>query len=156
MRFGFLALACLAAAAPAFADEAVRTGAEAFGDWRTDAPGVRRLITPADLPAPFATKSAAYRSQRAARNGVDIPKAPPGFSVDLFASGLDNPRVIRVAPNGDIFVAETRAGRVRVFRPGGPGAGPAQGEIFADAVPGVYGIAFYPSGENPRFVYVAT
>ena len=39
----------------------VRTGAEAFGDWRTDSPGVRRLITPADLPAPFATKSAAYQ-----------------------------------------------------------------------------------------------
>jgi hypothetical protein len=26
------------------------------------------------------------------------------------------PRVFRVAPNGDIFVAETGAGRVRVFR----------------------------------------
>src|ERR1700729_1437461 len=108
MRLGFLVLLGLVGATLAFADEAVRTGAAAFGDWRTDAPGARRLITPADLPAPFATKSAGYRSQRAARNGVDIPKAPPGFSVDLFASGLDNPRVIRVAPNGDIFVAETR------------------------------------------------
>ena len=151
MRLGFLALVCIAGAAPAFADEALRTGAEAFGDWRTDAPGARRLITPADLPAPFATKSAAYRSQRAARNGVDVPKAPPGFSVDLFASGLNNPRVIRVAPNGDIFVAETKAGRVLVFHPGEPGAGPVQGEIFADGVPGVYGIAFYPSGERPAF-----
>jgi glucose/arabinose dehydrogenase len=53
-------------------------------------------------------------------------------------------------------VAETGAGRVRVFRPGTPGGGPAQGEIFADGVPRVYGMAFYPSGENPRFVYVAT
>ena len=156
MRLGFLVLVCLVGAAPAFADDAVRTGAAAFGDWRTDAPGVRRLITPADLPAPFATKSAASRSQRAARTGVDIPKAPPGFAVDLFASGLNTPRVIRIAPNGDIFVAETGAGRVRVFRPGAPGAGPAQGEIFADGVQRVYGIAFYPSGENPRFVYVAT
>jgi glucose/arabinose dehydrogenase len=156
MRLGLLVLVCVAGAAPAFADEAVRTGAEAFGDWRTDAPGVRRLITPADLPAPFATESAIGRSQRAARTGVDIPTAPPGFTVDLFASGLDNPRVIRVAPNGDIFVAETKAGRVLVFHPGAPGAGPAHGEIFADGVPGVYGVAFYPSGENLRFVYVAT
>jgi glucose/arabinose dehydrogenase len=156
MRLGFLVLVCLAGAAPAFADEAVRTGAEAFGDWRTDAPGARRLITPADLPAPFATESAMGRSQRAARTGVDIPKAPPGFTVDLFASGLDNPRVIRVAPNGDIFVAETKAGRVLVFHPGGPGAELTPGAIFADGVPGVYGIAFYPSGDNPRFVYVAT
>jgi glucose/arabinose dehydrogenase len=147
---------CLLGAAPAFADEAVRTGAAAFGDWRTDAPGVRRLITLADLPPPFATRSAASRSQRAARAGVDIPKAPAGFTVDLFASGLNMPRVIRVAPNGDIFVAEHGAGRVRVFHPGKAGAGPAQGEIFADGLQRPYGIAFYPSGKHPRFVYVAT
>ena len=36
------------------------------------------------------------------------------------------------------------------------GAGPAQGEIFADGLQRPYGIAFYPSGQNPRFVYVAT
>jgi glucose/arabinose dehydrogenase len=156
MRLGFLVLVCLFGAAPAFADEALRTGAAAFGDWRTDAPGVRRLITPADLPAPFATKSAAYRSQRAARTGVDIPKAPPGFAVDLFANGLNIPRVIRIAPNGDIFVAEHGAGRVRVFHPGKAGAGPAEGEIFAEGLDRPYGIAFYPSGENPRFVYVGT
>jgi glucose/arabinose dehydrogenase len=156
MRLGSLVLMGLLGATPALADEAVRTGAAAFGDWRTDAPGVRRLITLADLPAPYATKSAAFRSQRAARTGVDVPKAPPGFAVDLFASGLNTPRVIRIAPNGDIFVAETGAGRVRVFRPGSAGAVPAQGEIFADGLERVYGIAFYPSGENPRFVYAAT
>ena len=156
MRLGSLVLMSLLGAAPALADEAVRTGAAAFGDWRTDAPGVRRLITPADLPVPYATKSAAGRSQRAARTGVDIPKAPPGFSVELFASGLSTPRVIRIAPNGDIFVVETGAGRVRVFRAGAAGAGPAQGEIFADNLQRAYGIAFYPSGADPKFVYVAT
>ena len=155
MRLGFLVLVGLVGAGTALADEAVRTGAAAFGDWASDAPGVRRLITPADLPAPFATKSAASRSQRAARAGVDIPKAPPGFAVDLFASGLNTPRVIRIAPNGDIFLAETGAGRVRVFRPGA-GAGPAQGEVFADGLQRPYGIAFYPSGQDPQFVYVAT
>jgi glucose/arabinose dehydrogenase len=155
MRLGFLVVVGVISAGPAFADEAVRTGAAAFGDWRTDAPGVRRLITPADLPAPYATPSTANMSQRAARTEAEIPKAPPGFTVDLFASGLNTPRVIRVAPNGDIFVAETGAGRVRVFRPGGSPA-PAQGEIFADGLQRPYGIAFYPSGQDPRFVYVAT
>ena len=66
------------------------------------------------------------------------------------------PRVIRVAPNGDIFVAETGAGRVRVFRAGDAGAGPAQGEIFAEGLQRPYGIAFYPSGQDLKFVYVAT
>jgi glucose/arabinose dehydrogenase len=156
MRLGFLVLLGLVGAGTAFADEAVRTGAAAFGDWRSDAPGVRRLITPADLPAPFATRSTANMSQRAARTGAEIPKAPPGFAVDLFAAGLNMPRVIRVAPNGDIFLAETGAGRVRVFRPGGAGAGPAQGEVFAEGLQRPYGIAFYPSGQGARFVYVAT
>jgi glucose/arabinose dehydrogenase len=156
MRLGFLVLVGLIGAGPALADEAVRTGAAAFGDWRSDAPGVRRLITSAALPAPFATRSAANMSQRAARTGADLPKAPAGFAVDLFASGLNVPRVIRVAPNGDIFVAETGAGSVRVFRSGRAGAGPAEGEIFAAGLQRPYGIAFYPSGENPRFVYVAS
>jgi glucose/arabinose dehydrogenase len=119
MRLGFLFLLGLVVAGTAFADEPVRTGPAAFGDWRSDAPGVRRLITPADLPAPFATRSAANMSHLAVRTEADIPKAPPGFTVDLFASGLNAPRVIRIAPNGDIFVAETGAGRVRVFRPEG-------------------------------------
>jgi glucose/arabinose dehydrogenase len=156
MRLGSLVLVCLLAASPALADEAVRTGAAAFGDWRTDAPGVRRLITPADLPAPYATRSSANMSEREARTKADVPKAPPGFTVDLFASGLNMPRVIRIAPNGDIFVAETGAGRVRVFRAGDAGAGPAQGEIFAEGLQRPYGIAFYPSGADPKFVYVAT
>jgi glucose/arabinose dehydrogenase len=156
MRLRFLVLLALVSAAPASADDAARTGAAAFGDWRTDAPGVCRLITPADLPPPYATNSTANMSQREERTGADVPKAPPGFAVDLFASGLNSPRVIRVAPNGDIFVAETGAGKVRVFRPGGASVGPSQGESFADGLQRPYGIAFYPPGANPRFVYVAT
>jgi glucose/arabinose dehydrogenase len=157
MRLGFLCLCVgVVAAGPGFADDAVRTGAAAYGDWHTDAPGVRRLITPADLPAPFATRSAANMSRHVARTEADIPKAPPGFAADMFATGLNIPRVIRIAPNGDIFVAETGAGRVRVFRPEQSQAGPAQSEIFAEGLQRPYGIAFYPSGQDPRFVYVAT
>src|ERR1700722_16699010 len=122
MRLGFLVLLALVGAAPAFADEAVRTGAAAFGDWRTDAPGVRRLITPADLPAPYATRSTANMSHQEAWTEADVPKAPPGFTVEQFATGLNTPRVIRTAPNGDIFVAETGAGGVRVCGSRGSGA----------------------------------
>jgi glucose/arabinose dehydrogenase len=151
MRLGFLVLLGLVGATPAFADETVRAGASAFGDWRTDAPGVRRLITPADLPAPYATRSTANMSHQEARTEADVPKAPSGFAVEQFATGLNMPRVIRVAPNGDVFVAETGAGSVRVFRPGA-GSGPAKGEIFTAGLQRPCGIAFYPSGENPRFV----
>jgi glucose/arabinose dehydrogenase len=157
MRTGLLLLAGLLGATMALAaDSPVLTGAAAFGDWRTDAPGVRRLITPADMPPPFATPSVANPPGRAPRTPAVLPRAPPGFVVDLFASGLDEPRVIRTAPNGDVLVAESGAGRVLVFRPDPTGATPVHGEIFAADLQRVFGIAFFPSGPDPRWVYVAT
>jgi glucose/arabinose dehydrogenase len=147
-------IAFASAVAAAQAADAVRTGQDAFGDWRSDAPGVQRLITPADLPPPYATQSAANPSSLAPRPPGALPKAPPGFSVDLFASGLKSPRVIRTAPNGDVFVAESGSGRVLVF--GGAEPAPAAPRVFAADLPRAYGIAFYPPGPDPRWVYVAT
>src|SRR4029079_11270355 len=59
---GALAAGDVAAVTLALADEPagkLLTGKAAFGDWRSDRPGVRRLLKLADLPAPFATESAA-------------------------------------------------------------------------------------------------
>jgi glucose/arabinose dehydrogenase len=156
MRFIGAVAACLSAATALAADGGLQTGPAAFGDWRTDAPGVRRLITPADMPPPYATPSVANPSRRAPRTPAVVPKAPPGFSVDLFAEGLSAPRVIRTAPNGDVFVAESGAGRVLVFRADGKTPAPVEGEVFAADLPRVFGIAFYPSGPDPLWVYVAT
>jgi glucose/arabinose dehydrogenase len=156
MRLVVALSACLAAATALAADRPVLTGAAAFGDWRADAPGVQRFITRADLPPPFATRSVANPSRSAPRTSAVAPKAPPGFAVDLFATGLADPRVIRMAPNGDIFVAESGAGRVRVFRADPTGGAPAEGEVFAAGLPQVFGIAFFPAGPDPRFVYAAT
>src|SRR5208337_2683851 len=146
---------CLFAATALAADD-VRTGPAAYGDWRTDAPGVRRLITPADMPPPDATRSVANPSRRAPRTPAVTPRAPPGFSVDLFAEGLSAPRVIRTAPNGDIFVADSGAGRVLVFRGDATTPAPVQGEVFAADLQRVFGVAFYPPGADPHWVYVAT
>jgi glucose/arabinose dehydrogenase len=151
-----VAIVSIVAASAALAADGVRTGLAAYGDWRSDAPGVQRLITPADLPQPYATPSAANPSSSVPRPSGVLPKAPPGFSVDLFASGLSIPRVIRAAPNGDMFVAESGSGRVLVFRSEGPNTTPAQPHVFATGLPRVYGIAFYPPGPEPRWVYVAT
>ncbi len=146
--------AALLAAGPAAAQ--VLTGAAAYGDWRGDAPGVRRQITAADLPPPYASRSAGNApSVDDAPAGASL-RAPPGFTVTRFADGLRNPRLIRVAPNGDIFVAETAAGRIRVMRAADGAAAPAANEVFASGLNGPFGIAFYPPGPNPQFVYVAT
>lgn len=88
-------------------------GEKAFGGWEEAQPGQERLIRPSDLPAPMATESASNPPATAARRDGDAPVAPANFSVNLFAEGLEEPRTIRVAPDGTIFVVESRAGRIR-------------------------------------------
>src|SRR5207248_595532 len=75
------------------------------GDWTSDAPGVRHHITPADLPQPYVTPSVDNGPTMVARPPGALPKVPAGFRVEQFVSGLYNPRLIRTAPNGDLFVA---------------------------------------------------
>jgi glucose/arabinose dehydrogenase len=144
---------CISAVAAIAAAEL--TGPSAYGDWHADAPGVRRKITAADLPAPFATGSARETASIVKQPANAQPLVPSGFSVSLFADHLKTPRAIRVAPNGDIFVAESRAGQIRVPRAADGGAKPAQKEVFASGLEEPFGIAFYPPGPDPQFAYVA-
>lgn len=130
------------------------TGQAALGDWTTDAPGVRRRITLAELPPPYATTSAENRAKKIPRPDGALPIVPPGFRVALFASGLTNPRMARVAPNGDLFVVESDANRVRVYRDADSDGKPELTEIFTEGLNQPFGIAFYPPSD-PRWVYVA-
>ena len=130
----------------------VRVGEAAYGDWRSDSPGVVRRITPADQPAAFATPPSAFPSAIVPRPAGASPKVPPGFVVTAYAK-LDHPRQIRVAPNGDVFIAETDAGRISVLR-AVDGAITAHPVVFAEALDRPFGIAFYPAA-RPQWVYVA-
>jgi glucose/arabinose dehydrogenase len=91
-------------------------GRAAFTDWSADRPGLRRHIRPADLPPSDLRASFSRRVRITHRSPSQKPVVPSGFEVSLFAEGLDNPRLIRAAPNGDIFVAESGPGRIRVLR----------------------------------------
>jgi glucose/arabinose dehydrogenase len=139
----------------ALAQKGPLVGSAAFGDWRADRLGVSRLIKPDDLPRPGATPSSATASHVVPRPAATIPQAPAGFKVELLASGLSGPRQMKVAPNGDIFIAETRAGRIRVLRAADGEAKPSVNEIYASTLNRPFGIAFFPSGTNPQWVYVA-
>ncbi len=140
---------------PAHADDtAVVASAAAFGSWRDDVPGKRRHITADALPPPYASASAGNTVSVVRQPAGAQLKVPAGFEIKPFASGLSGPRLLRTAPNGDIFVAETGAGRVRVLRPGENGGAAGQNEIFASGLHGPFGIAFYPA-DNPEWVYVA-
>lgn len=125
-----------------------------FTDYRYEAPGAVRRITAADLPPPYATASAGNGPQLVPRPADAWPKAPPGFRVNLFAEHLQGPRAMRRAPNGDVFVAESYAGQLRVFRGIGSDGKPQATEVFAAGLRLPYGIAFYPPGPNPKWVYV--
>ena len=125
-----------------------------FTDFRFEAPGTIRKITLNDLPAPFATSSAGNGPKLVARPEGAWPKVPAGFKVDLYASGLNEPRLIRTAPNGDFFVAESRAGQIKVFRGISADGKSQQTEIFAEGLNRPFGINFYPPGPNPQWIYV--
>ena len=133
----------------------VLEGDKAYGDWRSDAPGVRRHIDVPDLPDPYASRSSANSPEIVARPADARLRVPVGFEVKLFANGLDRPRLMRVAPNGDVFVAESDAGRIRVLRPSEDGDHVSRNEIFASGLSLPFGIAFYPNGNDPEWVYVA-
>ncbi|MGA7612499.1 MAG: sorbosone dehydrogenase family protein, partial [Xanthobacteraceae bacterium] len=111
-------------------------------------------ITAADLPAPFASPSVRSRSSVVPRPAGAQLKVPPGFEITQIAQGLEKPRLMRLAPNGDIFVAETSGGRVRALRLSADGNGVAQNEVFATGLNLPFGISFYPP-DNPQWVYVA-
>ncbi|MGA8229203.1 MAG: sorbosone dehydrogenase family protein, partial [Xanthobacteraceae bacterium] len=105
-------------------------------------------------PAPFASPSVRSRSSVVPRPGGAQLKVPPGFEIKQIAQGLEKPRLMRLAPNGDIFVAETSYGRVRALRLSADGNGVAQNEVFATGLNLPFGISFYPP-DNPQWVYVA-
>src|SRR5258708_27462401 len=91
-------------------------GEGSFNDWGNERPGNRYLIKASDLPRPNATESAANQSKVVPRPADAWPQVPEGFKIDQAATGLEGPRTIVTAPNGDLFAAESNPGRIRVMR----------------------------------------
>jgi glucose/arabinose dehydrogenase len=132
------------------------------GAWQNAAPGVAHHITVTDLPAPYATTSIDNSVRYVPPPGDEDLQTtppdlavPPGFTVKLFAKKLWNPRCLRVAPNGDIFLAETGAKRIHVFRSADGADTPTIDQVYASDLDLPFGIAFYPPGKNPHWLYVA-
>ncbi len=130
------------------------TGQAAFATAELEKPGIFRHITVADVAAPFATPSATNQSDIVPRPANAWPQAPPGFKVDLFATGFAVPRELRTAPNGDIFLADSGPGEIKVLH-GVTKDGKAESvTVFATGLHRPFGIAFYPLGPNPQYVYI--
>lgn len=138
----------------------IMTGSKSFTNTASLNPGLARKITAQDLPQPQPLGSGRALMMmigsgfaRSKRPENAIPKAPAGFKVETYvASGLTNPRQIRRAPNGDIFVADTSGGAIRIFRGITADGKPQESSVYA-SLPSVFGINFYPPGQNPQWVY---
>ena len=130
-------------------------GSSPFYSFNAEEPGKIHKFVLSDLPGPGATKSAVNPPDIAPRPAGAIPKALPGFTVNLYADGFDVPREMRTAPNGDVFLAEMDKGEIKVLRGIDKDGKVEQVSTFATGLNKPFGIAFYPLGENPEWVYFA-
>jgi glucose/arabinose dehydrogenase len=169
----FLAASISFATVAGFAQQPVLTGQAAYTDWSQQKPGERHKITLADLPAPNEAEAVNNTAHIIVRPKDAWPIAPAGFKVTLYAGGdttpmqradakkhmelsggtFTEPRLIRTAPNGDLFLADSGAGILFVMRGVGADGKAAHIEKFATGLDHPFGIAFYPA-HDPKWVYV--
>jgi len=121
-------------------------------DWKDDAPGRAHRIDVAALPAPG--QSSADFPRIVAKPSDANPHLPPGFKIDVFTRDAQGPRTMRVAPNGDIFVTETKAGRIKILHPSADGSSVASTATYVEGLNGPFGMQFYPAGKQPQWLYV--
>lgn len=74
-------------------------------DWEPST--VETVIGPLFLPAPYSSQSIRNTSEVIGWPENVMPRVPPGFVVSLFAKNLEHPRWAYMAPNNDVFVAES-------------------------------------------------
>lgn len=78
--------------------------------------GQHYLITQDDLPAHYAPESVSNSGDLKPIPDPLVLNLPEGFTVNLFATGFDHARWLATAPNGDIFLAESRENGIVVLR----------------------------------------
>jgi glucose/arabinose dehydrogenase len=155
LRRAATAWVAVAVAESCFGETRTLIGQGQAGDWQSDAPGVEHRIAIEHLPRDYATPSVYNGPRVVAPPKGAKPSVPHGFSATLYASGFANPRYLRTAPNGDIFVAESSAGAIRVLRDVDGDGRPEVNQTFATGLRQPFGLAFYPPGPSPEYLYVA-
>lgn len=101
-------------------------------------------ISPTDLPAPFATESVRRASKLVGQPSSAELKVPKGFKVNVFAEGdFKYPRWMVLAPNGDVFVADSYAGKIVVLRDVNRDGVAETRFTFAEGLAQPFGMAFH-------------
>jgi glucose/arabinose dehydrogenase len=102
-------------------------------------------ITAADLPQPFATDSASKSPNVVAIPANPVLNVPAGFTVNVFAEGLDRPRWLALTPSGDVLVTETRQNQIRLLSDRNQDGAAEVNQVFATDANGLnipFGMAF--------------
>src|SRR5262245_16414908 len=85
-----------------------------------DQPGDYHLIRPEDLPAPYSSRSADNPPNVVSRPAGAELLVPAGFRVELFYEGRlggdNSPRMMALAPNGDVFAVNSAGNSIYVLR----------------------------------------
>lgn len=105
-----------------------------------------------DLPPPFASRSASQPPQVIPQPAGAQLQVPPGFEVRVFAQGLSRPRWLAVAPNGDVFLAESYDNRIRLLRDTDGDGGAEVNQVFVEGLNQPFGMAIAPDN---RHFYIA-
>ena len=87
-----------------------------FTDFRYEKPGTTRKIRWQIYPQPYATESSSNGRDVVARPENAWPVAPAGFKVELYASGLENPRWCARLRTATFFLRKGIPDAFRVFR----------------------------------------
>ncbi len=124
-------------------------------DASADAPGVRHQVDLAALPPPYATESVHHSPSVVKQPAGATLRVPEGFEVREYARGFKNPRYLLTAPNGDLFVVESSSGEIHLLRDTDGDGLPDRNELFLSGLKQPFGLAFYPPGPQPRFLYIA-
>jgi glucose/arabinose dehydrogenase len=75
--------------------------------------------------------------------GVAHLDVPPGFAVNVFASGLQGPRFIRFGPDGALYVAERGANRIVALADRNADGVAEISRVFADRVDQPHSLVFH-------------
>lgn len=101
-------------------------------------------IKPSSLPRPNTGPDAENPPDIIPRPQGAQLNLPPGFEVNTFAEGdFERPRWMALAPNGDVFVAESQGGRISVLRDADQDGTADARYDFATGLKQPFGMAFW-------------
>src|SRR6266849_11019886 len=101
-------------------------------------------VKPSDLPPPKIENEVNNGPKVVARPAGARLTMPPGFEISTFAEGgFTRPRWMALAPNGDVFLADSMGGKIIVLRDTNNDGVADQRSTFAERLNEPFGIAFW-------------